>query len=111
MNQEKQIDPMVQLIAKCWADEAFKNRLLADPAATLKAEGIDVPEHLTVKAVENTGKVFHLVIPARPAELSDEELDEIAGGGKIWDRFVAWGERNKMQGGGAFGFHSSFTYR
>jgi hypothetical protein len=88
MNQEEQTNPMVRLIAKCWADEAFKNRLLADPAATLKGEGIEVPEHLSVKAVENTEKVFHLVIPARPAELSDEELDEIAGGGKIWDRFI-----------------------
>ncbi len=29
-----------QLIAKCWADEAFKQRLLDNPAETLKAEGM-----------------------------------------------------------------------
>ncbi|WP_051023930.1 NHLP leader peptide family RiPP precursor [Thiorhodovibrio frisius] len=68
-----------QLINKCWADEAFKQRLLANPAETLKSEGIEVPEGVRVQAVENTAQVFNLVIPARPKELSDEEL-EVAGG-------------------------------
>ena len=27
-----------QIIAKCWADDAFKQRLLADPAGTLKQD-------------------------------------------------------------------------
>ena len=81
MNQEEQGKKMNQIIAKCWADEAFKKKLLADPAATLKAEGAEVPAGLTVKAVENTDKVFHLVIPAKPTDLSDEDLDKVAGGG------------------------------
>jgi len=74
---------MGQLIAKCWADEGFKQKLLADPAATLAAEGIELPDGLSVKAVENTDKVFHLVIPPQPSdsELSDEDLDVVAGGG------------------------------
>ena len=80
MNQEEQGKKMNQIIAKCWADEAFKKKLLADPAATLKAEGAEVPAGLTVKAVENTDQVFHLVIPAKPTDLSDEDLDKVAGG-------------------------------
>ena len=80
MNIEEQAKKMNQIIAKCWADEAFKAKLLADPAATLKAEGAEVPAGLTVKAVENTEKVFHLVIPAKPTDLSDEDLDNVAGG-------------------------------
>jgi len=80
MNQEEQNKQMGQLIAKCWADEDFKAKLLADPAATLKAEGVELPEGLTIKAVENTDKVFHLVIPATPTELSEEDLDNVAGG-------------------------------
>ena len=71
---------MGQLIAKCWADEGFKRKLLANPAATLKAEGVELPADLTVKAVENSDKVFHLIIPAKPTELSDEDLDKVAGG-------------------------------
>ena len=81
MNNEEQGKKMNQIIAKCWADEAFKAKLLADPAATLKAEGAEVPAGLTVKAVENTDQVFHLVIPAKPTDLSDEDLDKVAGGG------------------------------
>ena len=86
MNQEEQNKQMGQLIAKCWADEAFKAKLLADPAAVLKAEGAELPEGLTIKAVENTDKVFHLVIPAAPdgRELSDEDLDNVAGGKLHW---------------------------
>ena len=85
MNIEEQAKKMNQIIAKCWADEAFKAKLLADPAATLKAEGAEVPAGLTVKAVENTDQVFHLVIPAKPTDLSDEDLDKVAGGGIIDD--------------------------
>ncbi len=80
MNQEEQGKKMSQLIAKCWADEGFKQKLLADPAATLKAEGLELPAGLSVKAMENTEKVFHLVIPAQPTDLSDEDLDKVAAG-------------------------------
>ncbi|MBK5964537.1 NHLP leader peptide family natural product precursor [Thiocystis minor] len=69
-----------QLIAKCWADDAFKQRLLADPAGTLAAEGIDVPAGVSVTVAENTEQVFHLVIPARPSDLSDGVLDGVSSG-------------------------------
>ena len=69
-----------QLIAKCWADEAFKQRLLADPAGTLKAEGMAVPAGVRVQVVENTAQVFTLVIPARPTDVSDVDLSGAGGG-------------------------------
>ena len=47
---------MTQLIAKCWADENFKQKLLANPAATLKTQGVKLPPGLSIKAVENTDK-------------------------------------------------------
>ncbi|NCC36243.1 MAG: NHLP leader peptide family natural product precursor [Chloroflexia bacterium] len=68
-----------QLIAKCWADEAFKQQLLADPAGTLQAEGMAVPEGVTVRVVENTAQDITLVIPPRPAQLSDEQMSVAAG--------------------------------
>ncbi len=80
MDQEEQGKKMSQLIAKCWSDEAFKKKLLADPAAVLKAEGMAAPAGMQVRALENTDKVFHLVIPARPTDLSDENLDKVAAG-------------------------------
>ena len=80
MNKEEQGKKMSQLIAKCWADEGFKRKLLADPAATLKANGVEFPAGLSIRALENTDKVFHLVSPAKQTDLSDEELDKVAGG-------------------------------
>jgi hypothetical protein len=69
-----------KIIAKCWSDEAFKQKLLADPAATLKAEGVALPAGIQIKAIEDTAQTVHLVIPANPTELSDEQLDSAAGG-------------------------------
>jgi hypothetical protein len=85
-NQDEMLDEqdkkMSQLIARCWADGDFKRKFVTDPAATLKAEGInlELPVGMSVKAVENTDKVFHLVIPAKPNDLSDEDLEQAAGG-------------------------------
>ena len=79
---EEQAKKMGQLTARAWADENFKKKLLSDPAATLKAEGVDLklPSGTSLKAVEDTEQVFHFVIPAKPADLSDEDLEKVAGG-------------------------------
>ncbi len=70
-----------KIIAKAWRDPAFKAGLIANPAAALRAEGIDVPAGMAVTVVENTDKQFHLVLPPVPSdELSDEGLDAVAGG-------------------------------
>ena len=80
---EEQAKKMGLLIAKCWSDDGFKKKLLADPAATLKAEGVkfELPAGMTLKAVENTDKVYHIVLPPKPTELSEEQLEMAAGGG------------------------------
>lgn len=72
-----------QIIAKCWADESFKQQLMADPAGTLKQEGVEVPAGMMIKVVENTGQVFHLVLPPNPTDLSDEALAGASGGNCI----------------------------
>jgi hypothetical protein len=91
MNQEEYGKKVSQLIAKCWADEGFKKKLLADPAATLKAEGVELSAGRSVKALQNDDKVFHLVIPDKPTELSDEYLDKVAGGWMCWSSFCNCG--------------------
>ena len=71
----------MKIIAKAWRDPVFKAELIANPAAALKAEGIDVPAGMAVTVVENTDKQFHLVLPPVPSDaLSDKELDAVAGG-------------------------------
>lgn len=69
-----------QIIAKCWADDAFKQRLIADPAAVLRAEGMDLPEGMQIQVHENTDQHLCLVIPQPPKALGDDDLDAIAGG-------------------------------
>lgn len=71
-----------QLVGKAWADEDFKARLLEDTMGTLAQEGVRVPEGITVRVLENTGNVIHFVLPPKPrdAALSEEDLDQVAGG-------------------------------
>ena len=69
-----------KVIAKAWGDDAFRAQLLADPTAALAREGINAPEGKTFAIVEDTDDVVHVVLPARPTELSDDELDSVAGG-------------------------------
>jgi hypothetical protein len=80
MNEDEQGKKISQIIAKAWADDGFKRKLLKDPAATLTAAGVALPAGRTIKAVENDDKVFHIVIPSKPSELSEDELDRVAGG-------------------------------
>ena len=84
VNQKEQDKAVSEIVAKCWADEGFKKMLLSDPAATLKAEGLELPAGTSLKVLQNTDTVFHLVIPAKPTgDLSDQDLDKVAGGATI----------------------------
>ncbi len=75
-----------KVIAKAWVDDEFKKRLLADSAAVLKENGIEIPEGMTVRFVEQEEpKENEILVPLPPrpgeaAELSDEDLEKVAGG-------------------------------
>ena len=80
----EQKNKLAQLFAACWKDEALKARFMADPASVLAEFDMPVPEGLKVKVIENADDCVHITIPAPPTghhELSDEELNNAAGGG------------------------------
>ena len=82
----EQKNALAQLFAACWKDEALKARLMADPKAVLKEHGLDVPDGIDVKVVENADDCVHITLPAPPAghmDLSDEELSNAAGGSPV----------------------------
>ena len=75
-----------RLVERTLEDESFRQRLLADPKATVEQElGTRLPEGVEVRAVEETADTIYLVLPsASPlgegGELSDLELESVAGG-------------------------------
>lgn len=94
MDRKEMRKVLAKLIAKAWADARFKAKLMADPASVLRAEGVAIPEGMTIDVFENTDERIHLVIPKKPDELSDEALDVAAAGGQYsWDDnncFITW---------------------
>ncbi|MGF1471332.1 MAG: NHLP leader peptide family RiPP precursor [Rubrobacteraceae bacterium] len=76
-----------RLIQRSVEDEEFRQRLLADPRATIEQEvGASLPEELEIRCVEETPDTVYLVLPPNPqvsaegGELSDEQLEAVAGG-------------------------------
>ena len=80
----EQKNQLASLFAACWKDEALKARFMSDPKAVLAEHGMDVPDGMDVKVVENADNCVHITMPAPHSgsmELSDEELSNAAGGG------------------------------
>jgi hypothetical protein len=65
-------------------DPAFRAALLTDPKAALQtASGVPFPEGTRIFVHEEDANTLHLAIPQVPAnieELSDEDLEKVAGG-------------------------------
>jgi hypothetical protein len=74
-----------KLVAKVWQDEAFKQELINNPKAVIERElGKKLPESLNIQVLEETGHTFYFVLPKKPTnELSEEQLEAVAGGGPI----------------------------
>jgi hypothetical protein len=73
-------NPMQKIITRCWEDEEFKKRLMADPAKILDAEGVSVPDGVSIRVMEDTDQVRTLIIPPAPSHLDDDQLKGITGG-------------------------------
>ena len=67
-------------------DANARERFLADPKAVLVAAGLDLPQWFTVSAPEGAAAELTITLPALldpDADLSDMELEGVAGGGKV----------------------------
>ena len=69
-----------EIIKKAQSDKEFKKALVDNPKKALCQLGVQVPEDVKVKVVEESAKVVYLVLPVNPDELTDEQLDAVAGG-------------------------------
>ena len=72
------------LIEKCWKEPGFREKVLKNPKEMLEAFlGKSLPADFKVVIHEEDSKTLHLALPPAPsnvAELSDDELERVAGG-------------------------------
>lgn len=77
-------DLETRLVEKCWKDQEFKKAVMNDPKGILERyTGQKLPEQLRIFIHEEDPNTLHFSIPPAPAklsELSDEELERVAGG-------------------------------
>jgi hypothetical protein len=80
-------DLEAKIVKRCWEDEAFRKEFTADPAGVF-VKYLAVPKGKVPKIVvyEETSGSWHIVLPAKPAgadELSEKDLEKIAGGSAV----------------------------
>ena len=70
-----------EVLSRAQGDAAFRQQLLADPRAALKAAfGVELPPDVGVQVLEETPTRFYIVLPVQTSELSDEQLAQVSGG-------------------------------
>lgn len=80
-----------QVIQKAWEDESFKKQLIENPAeaiAQLTGQTISLSGRKLVVRDQTDPKKIFINVPAKPtalddAELTEDQLDHVAGGGDL----------------------------
>lgn len=65
-----------KIVAKAWMDEGYKKRLIEDPNAVMKEEGMDIPEDINFRIMEDSEKVRTLILPWPKCEEGAEDMEE-----------------------------------
>ena len=92
------------LIQKCWKDADFRSEVLKDPKGMLEAFlGKTLPADFHVVIHEEDSNTLHFAIPPAPPnrdELSDEDLERIAGGTELAIAFLVAATVTAVTGAG-----------
>jgi len=80
-------DVETALIEKCWKDPEFKREVVKDPKGMLERHiGQKLPADLKIFIHEEDANTLHFSLPPAPsnaAELSDADLEKVAGGTEL----------------------------
>jgi hypothetical protein len=81
------------LIEKCWKDPDFKKQVMSDPKGMLERHtGQKLPTQLKILIHEEDANTLHFSLPPAPSnltELSDLDLEKVAGGTEFFVGMVA----------------------
>ena len=86
-------DIETKIIALAWQDDDFRRKFIADPKGQFEERlGTKLPAELRMTAHQEGENDLHFVIPRKPRanvdELSDEQLEKIAGGTDVAVTFM-----------------------
>jgi len=88
------IDVVANVVAQAASDASFRQQLLSSPAATLESAGIPIPSGATVRVLENTSTTAWAIVPPRPSDVSDADLQQTStdsGGSTAGQNLVGYG--------------------
>ncbi len=91
--QQKSQDLLQAVITKAWEDQVFKQELIANPIDAIEkltGERVKLPAGKTLIVRDQTdASSIYVNIPSEPKmedmELSEEQLEVVAGGGALWN--------------------------
>ena len=84
MQLQSEAQVRAQIAMKAAEDDDFRARLIADPRAAVEDQtGLRFPDGYRLHVHEESATDAHMVLPPKP-ELSQEQLDRIAGGCSCW---------------------------
>ncbi len=73
-----------KVVARAWSDEAFKRKLLSNPAEALKEYGLKPKQGKTLKFVESSANTEYCVLPQKSEQgFTDEEMKKVVGGANV----------------------------
>jgi len=82
-DRQKKEQLEAKIIAHAWKNPSFKEKLLKNPRAAFKEMGLDIPEEVQIKVIEDKPNSYTFVLPpavAHTEEMSTQELERIAAG-------------------------------
>ncbi len=74
---DKNLAAYSQAVARSWRDPGYRKELVADPGKVLREAGMELPENVQIKALQDTAQLTHLVLPAGAHE-SEAALRQMA---------------------------------
>ena len=77
MEQKEKLLIYGELISRCWDDEDFKKRFLAEPNKVLEEAGIELEPGVRYHAVEAAANERYLVLPHEKVQESIRELSKL----------------------------------